>query len=104
MIIYSVTISIDSQIENDWLAWMRTKHIPDVMATGYFLEAHLQRLVDPSPEPGLSTFNISYSCPNIRTYHEYQEKEAPALQAEHSERYKDRFVAFRTILQREDSF
>jgi hypothetical protein len=29
----------------------------------------------------------------------YQEIEAPALQADHNQRYKDKFVAFRTILE-----
>lgn len=104
MIIYSVTVSIDSTIEDNWLAWMRTKHIPDVMDTGFFEDAHLQRLVDPIPEPGLSTFNVQYSCTSMEVYEEYQKIAAPALQEEHTARYKDRFVAFRTILKREDSF
>lgn len=33
MIVYSVTVNIDSSIHEDWLAWMKSKHIPDVMAT-----------------------------------------------------------------------
>lgn len=104
MIIYSVTVTIDKQIEANWLAWMRTKHIPDVLETGYFTESHLQRLIDPGPEEGLATFNIQYLCPSLERYFEYQNNEAPRLQAEHTERYKDKFVAFRTLLQREDSF
>jgi hypothetical protein len=104
MIIYSVTVTLDKQIEANWLAWMRTKHIPDVLETGYFEEAHLQRLLDPGPEEGLVTFNIQYHCPSLERYFEYQKIAAPRLQAEHTERYKDQFVAFRTLLQREDSF
>ncbi|MEM7039335.1 MAG: DUF4286 family protein, partial [Bacteroidota bacterium] len=104
MIIYSVTVSIDEKIEKDWLAWMRVKHIPDVMNTGYFVEAHLQRLVEPQPEPGLATFNIQYAVQSEADLEAYQRDHAPALQKEHTDRYKDRFVAFRTILQREDSF
>ena len=104
MIIYSVTVTIDNTIERNWLAWMRTKHIPDVMETGFFVEAHLQRLLEPIVEEGLSTFNVQYECKSMEDYLKYQEVAAPALQQEHTERYKDQFVAFRTILQREDSF
>jgi hypothetical protein len=104
MIIYSVTISIDNAIEPDWVAWMRTKHIPDVVATGHFTEAHLQRLLDPMPEAGQSTFNIQYHCLSLADYETYRESHATRLQQEHAARYKDRFVAFRAILKREDSF
>jgi hypothetical protein len=104
MIIYSVTITVDNAVEADWVAWMRTKHIPDVLETGYFLGAHLQRLMDPLPEAGVSTFNIQYECKDLETYYAYRDNVAPRMQQEHLARYKDRFVAFRTLLQREDSF
>ena len=104
MIIYSVTVTMDHGIEEDWLAWMRTKHIPDVMETGCFMAAHLHRLLDPMPEMGVSTFNVQYECVSMDAYEAYVELHAPRLQTEHTLRYKDRFVAFRTILRREDSF
>jgi Domain of unknown function (DUF4286) len=104
MIIYSVTVTMDHGIEEDWLAWMRTKHIPDVMDTGCFMAAHLHRLLDPMPETGVSTFNVQYECVGMEAYEAYVELHAPRLQTEHTLRYKDRFVAFRTILRREDSF
>jgi len=32
-------------------------------------------------------------------YEKYQAQHAPALQADHTNKYKDRFVAFRTLLE-----
>jgi hypothetical protein len=104
MIIYSVTVSIDNAVEADWVAWMRTKHIPNVMDTGCFQTGHLQRLLDPLPEAGVSTFNVQYECASIEAYEAYVALHAPRLQTEHAMRYKDRFAAFRTLLKREDSF
>lgn len=104
MIIYSVTVTVDKAVEADWVAWMRTKHIPDVMETGYFTTAHMHRLHEPPAEPGTATFNIQYECPDLASYEQYRDREATRLQYEHQTRYKDRFVAFRTILTREDSF
>lgn len=101
MIVYSVTVSIDKNIESDWVEWMQGVHVPDVMATGFFLESHFQRLLDPPPhDPGAATYNIQYVCKSMAEYDAYQEQAAPRLQADHTERYKDRFVAFRTILER----
>lgn len=104
MIIYSVTVTIDNAVESDWVAWMRTKHIPDVMETGCFVAGHLQRLLDPMPEAGVSTFNVQYECVSKDAYEAYVELHAPRLQSDHAMRYKERFVAFRTLLLREDSF
>lgn len=100
MIIYSVTVSIDKLIQEDWLGWMQEKHIPDVMATGYFQEYAIQEIIDPQPQPGSLTYNIQYLCENMEAYQSYQQSAASALQKEHTERYKDRFVAFRTVLRR----
>ena len=46
MIIYNVTVSlVDTTIQEDWLHWMKTKHIPDVMNTGCFLGNKICRLM-----------------------------------------------------------
>lgn len=45
------------------------------------------------------TYAIQYFCKDLPTYFRYQEQYAPALQAETATRYKDRFVAFRTLLE-----
>lgn len=100
MIIYSVTVSIDKAIEEDWLNWMKGKHIPDVMATGHFESWNMQMLLDPEPAPGQATYNIQYECVELSHLELYQENHAPQLQAEHTNRYKDRFAAFRTLLRR----
>jgi hypothetical protein len=35
----------------------------------------------------------------MESYEEYRKNFAPALQAEHTAKFKDRFVAFRTLLE-----
>ena len=34
-ILYNVTVSIDKDVEKEWLEWMKKVHIPDVMRTGF---------------------------------------------------------------------
>jgi hypothetical protein len=36
VIIYSVTVSIEQDSSAEWLEWMTSVHIPDVMNAGYF--------------------------------------------------------------------
>lgn len=97
MIIYNVTINIDASVHEDWLEWMKKEHIPDVMATGFFIENRFARVISDEPSEGF-TYAIQYLLKNIGDYELYRTQHAPALQAETNKRYKDKFVAFRTIL------
>jgi hypothetical protein len=97
MIIYNVTVNIDDSVHQDWVKWMKEKHIPDVMATGYFLDYKMCRILV-NEESGTS-YSIQYTCKNMEDLKEYQAKHAPRIQKEHSEKYKDKFVAFRTLLE-----
>jgi hypothetical protein len=96
MILYNVTVSIDPGIEMDWLSWMKATHIPDVMATGCFIEARISR-VHGEEEGGL-TYAISYVSSSKEAYEKYQKEHASELQKEHTSRYSGKFAAFRTLL------
>jgi hypothetical protein len=96
-IIYNVTVNVDDEIHTEWLDWMIKIHIPDVMQTGYFLENKICKiLVD---EQQGTSYSIQYLCANMNDLMEYQKNEAPRLQKEVSDKYKDKFVAFRTLLE-----
>ncbi len=99
MIIYSVTVSIDLLIELEWLAWMKEVHIPEVMATGFFVSHAANKLLDPVSQEGTATYNFQYTCESMEQLDKYQATAAPALKADHERRYKDRFFAFRTLLE-----
>ena len=97
MIIYNVTVNIENDVHDEWLHWMKTIHIPDVMATGFFIENKLCRvLVD--EEQG-KTYSFQYTSRNMEDLQEYQRLHAPRLQKEVADRYANKFVAFRTLLE-----
>jgi hypothetical protein len=96
MILYNVTVSIDPTISEEWLEWMRSTHIPDVMATGCFIESRLSRVH--GVEEGGVTYAITYLSPSQEMLDEYQATHAPLLQKDHSEKFAGRFAAFRTFL------
>jgi hypothetical protein len=102
MILYNVTISVDINIQEEWLKWMREIHIPEVIATGCFLESRLSKIE--AEESGGVAFSVMYLCPSKEMYSKYQEKFAKKLQAEHKEKFQGKFVAFRTLLSVIDEF
>ena len=99
MIIYSVTVSVDADIEPGWLSWMRATHIPDVMKTGYFRKYRIGKLLEPARGDGRISYTIEYVCDSMADYETYRAKAAPALQQDHSRRYQGRFEASRAIFE-----
>jgi len=98
MIIYNVTININHDAHDEWLQWMRYTHIPKVLETGLFLDAKMLRLLG-DEDSGGTTYAIQYSCANMQDYEKYRDEFAPALQEETAKLFKDKFVAFRTLLE-----
>ena len=98
MILYNVTVKIDLQVEKDWLEWMRNEHIPEVVATGMFSDARIMKLLGYDDREGI-TYAVQYSCPSMADLKTYQKEYAKDLQAKHTERYKDQYVAFRTLME-----
>ncbi len=102
MILYNVTVSIDPNVHQDWLDWMRSTHIPDVMETGCFIESRISR-VHGEEEGGL-TFAISYVAKTQELFDHYQTEHASKLQEEHTTKFSGKFAAFRTMLTIIDEF
>lgn len=99
MIIYNITVNIDEDVHEDWINWMKTVHIPDVMNTGFFLENKICKVLSTQEDETGHTYAIQYTCANMEDLDDYQENHAPQLQKEHFERYDGKFVAFRTLLE-----
>ena len=98
MILYNVTVSLDEKIESEWLTWMKKEHIPEVMKTEKFFDKKIFRLLSHEQE-GAITYAIQYFAKTQEDIQAYQEEYAGALQAAHDEKFKDKFVAFRTMLE-----
>jgi hypothetical protein len=97
-ILYNITVKIESDAHDDWLQWMKSVHIPDVMATGFFISYKLTKLLGDDDEHGL-TYAIQYIAPDIKQFLEYQKTYAPTLQKAHSDRYPNKYIAFRTLME-----
>jgi hypothetical protein len=100
MIVYSVTVNIEDDVHDEWLAWMKETHIPDVMNTGIFVQHRFLKLITYNPEVTGQSYNIQYDCESMKDLHNYQTNHAPELQKEHTAKFEGKFVAFRTLLEK----
>ncbi len=97
MFIYNVTISVDKTAHDEWMKWMQDVHMPDVIKTGCFIDSRMLKVLNVEDE-GI-TYSAQYTFLEMSDMEEYQSKHAQRLQKEALDKFKDKFVAFRTLLE-----
>lgn len=98
MLLYNVTVGIDKQIEDEWIAWIKEKHIPDVMATGFFVDWKFYKVLHDQDDGNVS-YSIQFFADTINQVTTYLEQFAPPIVAEHRTRFHNRHVTFMTLLE-----
>lgn len=97
MYIYNVTINIQEDVHDKWLEWMRTEHIPEMLATKKFTRTLMTRVMV-NEEMGGYTYSVQYTCINKEILQKYYEEDAEKLRSS-SKAFDGKFVAFRTELE-----
>lgn len=98
MIIYNVTVKVDAAIAAAWLQWLLEEHIPAMMATHCFSDFKVVRLLDIDDSEG-PTYAIQYFASDQQSYQRYLELFAETLRAQSYDKWGNRFIAFRTLME-----
>jgi len=98
MFIYNVTIKIDWSIHDAWVEWMLNEHIPQMIKTGCFTDAKLVRLLETDEKDG-PTYATQYFAESKADYNRYIENHSAKMRQKTFDRWGDRFVAFRSLMQ-----
>lgn len=98
MLLYNMTIGIDPDIEKEWIAWIKSKHIPDVMKTGLFKDAKMYKVLHDADD-GTISYSIQYFATSINEVNQYLQSCAPAIVEEHRRKFINKHVAFQTLLE-----
>nr|WP_295930833.1 DUF4286 family protein [uncultured Dyadobacter sp.] len=98
MIIYNITVNISHQAEKDWLNYMKSVHIPEILGTTLPLECKLLRLLTEIENEG-STYTTQFSFRTMEDFLAYQTSFQPELQERHHTLFNGQYVSFRTLLE-----
>ncbi len=101
MILYNITYTVATDIEDDFVRWMKVTHIPDVFATGLFTEHRFFRLMN-STNDGFTNYSIQFFAESTAKLIEYENRFANALRYETQARYGEKALAFRSLLEAVD--
>lgn len=98
MIIYNVTTKVQHSIHQEWLVWMKVKHIPEVMESACFEKFQLVRLLDTDESEGV-TYATQYYANNMNAYTLYIENFSEQLRKKTIQAWGDKIIAFRSLME-----
>ena len=98
MIIYNVTTRVDRQIATQWLEWTREQYIPAMIATGYFTNAVILRLLDleDGDDP---TYAVQYYTESEELYRAYLDEISAEMREVALNTWGDKIISFRSVLE-----
>jgi antibiotic biosynthesis monooxygenase (ABM) superfamily enzyme len=94
MITYQVTITVNTEVETDFIKWMKRIHIPNLIATGLVKSYHILKTQTTS-----HTYAFQYHFDNQKALETYSEQFAPALKQEVIDEFPNQFTATREIFE-----
>ncbi|WP_338875674.1 DUF4286 family protein [Spirosoma sp. SC4-14] len=98
MILYNTTYSVANEVEQDWLHWMKTSHIPSMLATGLPAGHKVLRLLTEIDNGG-ATYSVQLDFNAMEDYFTYQSLHADTMQQQIQDRFANQFVSFDTLLE-----
>ncbi len=97
MILYNVTVILDEEIQQEYLEWLKQKHVPEVMKLSGFASSRILKVLD-SPNEGV-TYCIQYVADSREQYDNYLQHHAPALRNSFPETFTNKFVVYRSLME-----
>jgi Domain of unknown function (DUF4286) len=98
MYIYNITTKVHTSIHEAWKDWMKNTHIPEIMATGCFIESQFVRILELDDSEG-PTFATQFSAQSKADYNRYIEIHAPKLRNNSMAKWGDKIIGFRTLME-----
>jgi len=98
MLIYNITTKVDWSIHEQWVAWMKETHIPDMMKTSCFIQSQFVRILDIDETDG-PTYATQLYADNKDNYNRYIEMFAAALRQEAIDTWGNLFIGFRSLME-----
>jgi uncharacterized protein DUF4286 len=100
MLIYNETFIVDDTIADEWMAWIKTHHIPSIFATGNFDSYKILTVLD-SPNEGI-TYCIQYTTDTLERYSDFYYKHLEKIHEIHNKQFEERFALFHTLMEEVD--
>jgi len=98
MIIYNITTKVHTSIAAEWLQWLKNIHVKEVMESDCFTEFKIVKLLEIDETDG-PTFAVQFAAQSKGLYNRYIEKFAGEMRKRSFDKWGDKFISIRTVMQ-----
>ena len=99
MVFYNVTCNVRADIAEQWIAWMKEVHLPEVLATGLFIEHTFSKLHTEVEGNEGQNYCIQYKLKSMEDYQQYVTQFGPALKQKTAAKWGEQVLAFRSLME-----
>jgi hypothetical protein len=98
MILYNETVGIDKDIEQQFLIWLKSYYIPEVMKTNLFSGFRIYKVLSHEDESSTS-YSVQFFSGTIEQILAFINNHSKTLLYEQQKLFKDKHITFRTLLE-----
>ncbi len=98
MILYNITFNIDTDIESEWILWLKEYYLVEIMKTGYFDRYKVYRLLGREEDQSIN-YAVQFFTTTLENLNAFLSDKAPEFTRILQEKFGHRHAAFMTVLQ-----
>lgn len=98
MVVYNITVKVESAVATAFIAWMQEEYMPLVISTGNFESGRLLRLLETDDSDG-PTYAVQFTAPSAASYREYRNRHAENHQQIIGQKWAGRYVSFSSVME-----
>ncbi len=98
MYIINFTFLVSDAAAGKWLQWLRSEHIPGMVATGLIHTPQLTRVLSQEQDGGVS-YAVQYKSDNIANLNQWHQEHAQLMQSECRSLFGEEVLFFSTVLE-----
>lgn len=99
MVFYNVTCNVSPEIAEEWIAWMKNEHLPELMETELFKSYTFCKLLTEADDNEGINYTIQYKLEDLETLEKYTIDFGPVLKQKTLDKWGERVLAYRSVME-----
>lgn len=98
MLIFNITFLVADKVADKWLQWVNNTLIPDMLASGYFTEPRLAKVLSDHGQEGTS-YAVQYHITDMHELSAWHRKFGSAMERNCASLFGEDVLLFTTVLE-----
>lgn len=98
MIIYNTTYCVSDKVYGSFLKWLKEKHVPHMLASGYFAEPTVSRVLLDEAQEG-NSISVQLKASDFEAVAKWKEESGDLFEMEISSHFSVEVLHFSTFLE-----